>query len=189
LGALAGYTYVHEVMHDPGFISLIKSFMDEVTPVVPKISGVSVEDYKNVLIERFANPAIRDQITRICSEGSAKMPKWVLPSVAELLQKGFPTRLLGLVIASWIYYLKQGTNERGEPLEIIDARGAELRERARTAGIDPRPILAVTSIFGQQLPSNEAFVSEVERALDLLGKIGVAATIRRYLSSTGGQVL
>jgi mannitol 2-dehydrogenase len=189
LGALGGYTYVHEVMQDPGFISLIESFMNEVTPVVPKIPGVSVEDYKKVLIERFANPAIRDQITRICSEGSAKMPKWVLPSVAELLQKGLPTRLLGLVIASWIYYLKQGTNQRGEPLEIIDARGAELRERARIAGLDPRPMLAVTSIFGQQLPSNPAFVSEVERALDLLSKIGVAATMRRYLSSTGEPVL
>ena len=189
LGALTGYTYVHEVMQDPLFISFIESFMEEVTPVVPHIPGVSVDDYKKTLIERFANPAIRDQVTRICSEGSAKIPKWILPSIAELLEKGSSTRLLSLVIGSWIHYLKQGVDEQGKPLEIIDARGVELRERARTAGTDPRPMLAVTSIFGQQLPSSAVFVSEVSEALDLLARDSAAATMRRYLSSTGKSVL
>ncbi len=184
-GALAGYTYVHEVMQDPLFISFIERFMEEVTPVVPHIPGVSVRDYKKVLIERFANPAIRDQVTRICSEGSAKIPKWVLPSIAELLAKGAPTKLMSLVVASWIHYLKQGVNEGGEALEILDVRGPELREKARAAGTDPRPMLAIASIFGEELPANPVFVSQVSEALNLLSKLGAAATMRRYLSTTG----
>ncbi len=183
LGALSGYTYVHEVMQDPLFISFIERFMDEVTPVVPEIPGVSVDDYKKVLVERFANPAIRDQITRICSEGSAKMPKWVLPSIVELLDQGGSTKLLSLVIASWIRYLGQGVDEQGKALEIIDARAAKLRETARAAGTDPRPMLAVTSIFEQELPSSEMFVAEVKRGLELLSSVGAAATMRRYLSA------
>ncbi len=182
LGALAGYTYVHEVMQDALFVAFIERFMEEVTPVVPKIPGVSVKDYKKVLMERFANPAIHDQVTRICSEGSAKLPKWVLPSILELMEQSRSINLLSLVIASWIHYLKEGVNERGEALEIVDARAAELRAIAKAAGTDPRPMLAVTSIFGEVLPISAVFVANVERALQLLAKMGAATTMRQYLS-------
>ncbi len=181
LGALTGYTYVHEVMHDPLFISFIREFMEEVTPVVPVIPGTSVGDYKKVLIERFANPAIHDQVTRICSEGSAKMPKWVLPSIVELVEKGCSVHLLSLVIASWIHYLKQGVDEQGKPLEIVDARAAELQAVAKTLETDPRPMLAISSIFGSVLPSNAGFVGNVEQALKTLSRLGAAATMHKYL--------
>ncbi len=178
LGALHGYTYVHEVMQDPLFVSFIEKFMAEVTPVVPKIPGTSVDEYKKVLIERFANPSIRDQVTRICSEGSAKMPKWVFPSIVELLDKQGSIDLLSLVVASWIHYFQQGVDEQGRKLDIIDARAAELSQIAKSGGTDPRPMLAITSIFGQQLPANPAFVSKVERALKMLSTHGAAATIK-----------
>ena len=182
LGALAGYTYVHDVMHDPLFVSFIRKFMDEVTPVVPSIPGVSVEDYKKVLVERFANPAIHDQVTRICSEGSAKMPKWVLPSIEELLQRSRSIELLSLVVASWIYYMRQGVDERGRPLDIVDARSAELRQQARMVDRDPRSFLTIHSIFGHALPANSVFVRQVQRALESLSDLGTAATLRLYLS-------
>ena len=184
LGALAGYTYVHEVMQDPLFATFIENFMEEVAPVVPAIPGTSVADYKKVLIERFSNPTINDQVTRICSEGSAKMPKWVLPSIAELMEKGGSVELLSLVIASWIHYLKTGVDERGQPLNIIDARAAELTGIAKTVGTDPHPMLNVKSIFGQVLPANAIFVANVEEALQSLTRIGATATMRQYLSQT-----
>ncbi len=189
LGALTGYTFVHEVMHDEVFVKFIRAFMDEVTPVVPKIPGVSVDEYKRVLVERFANPAIRDQVTRICSEGSAKMPKWVLPSIADLLERGNSVHLLSLVIASWIFYLKGGPDERGKVLEIIDARAGELGEISKSAGLDPRAVLGVTSIFGQVLPSNAGFVEQVQRGMELLSKMGARATMQMYLSPEGKGAL
>jgi len=184
LGALAGYTFVHEVMQDALFRSFVESFMKEVTPVVPKIPGTSVTEYKRTLIERFSNPTINDQMTRICSEGSAKIPKWLLPSIAELLEKGKSIELLSLVVASWIHYLKQGIDERGQALTIIDARAAELTAIAKTAGTDPRPVFAIKSIFGQALPANQLFVAKAEAALQELSKLGAAATMRQYLSKT-----
>jgi mannitol 2-dehydrogenase len=184
LGAVAGYTHVHEIMQDALFRMFIENFMEEVTPVVPKIPGTSVKEYKRVLIERFSNPTINDQVTRICSEGSAKIPKWVLPSIAELLETQMSIELLCLVIASWIHYYTQGSDERGQPLTIIDARAAELTRIAKTAGTDPRPILAITSIFSEALPANNLFVAKVEAALQALSKLGTAATMRQYSSHT-----
>ena len=181
LGALAGYTYVHEVMQDERFRRFIEAFMEEVTPVVPKIPGTSVSDYKKTLMHRFSNPTINDQVTRICSEGSAKMPKWVLPSALELLDKGGSVALLSVVIASWIHYLKQGIDEQGKPLDIVDARAVELTGIAKTIGTDPRPMLSVHSIFGPALPGNELFVKKVEAALQMLERDGAFATMQRCL--------
>ncbi len=185
LGALKGYTYVHEVMQDSLFVSFITAFMEEVTPVVPVIPGTSVGEYKKVLLERFANPGIHDQVTRICSEGSAKMPKWVLPSILELLREGRSIELLSLVIASWIYYFKAGTDEQGRVLEIVDARAAELQTIAAGSRVDPRPVLAISSIFGPVLPSSEHFVQKVAKALAVLNERGVTSTIHHYLASEG----
>ena len=182
LGALRGFTYVHEIMADPLFTGFIGRFMDEVTPVVPKIAGVSVADYKKSLIERFSNPTINDQVTRICSEGSAKLPKW-LPSIVELWKQSGDdsTELLSLVVASWIRYLSCELDERGRPIQKIDARADELTGIAGKSGLDPHPMLAVQSIFGTALPSNGKFVGSVESAIQQLAKSGVAATIDSYL--------
>ncbi len=182
LGALHGFTFVHDIMNDSLFNSFIESFMQEVTPVVPNIAGVSVADYKRSLMERFSNPTINDQVTRIASEGSAKIPKWLLPSIIELLEQRGRTRLLSLVVASWIFYLGHGIDEHGQSLDIIDARSAELTGIAKQAGIDPRPMLAVKSIFGQKLPADAQFVESVESALQMLSKFGVDGTLRSYLS-------
>ncbi len=182
LGALSGFTFVQDIMADPLFVSFIERFMEEVTPVVPRIAGVSVTEYKQTLIERFSNPTINDQVTRICSEGSAKIPKWLLPSIQQLLNTGAPTTLLSLVVASWLFYLGQGIDQSGRALDIVDARAAELTRIAKSAGSDPRPMFALRSIFGESLPANEGFVVAVEAALQMLSSIGPAATMRMYLA-------
>ncbi len=185
LGALKGYTYVHEVMADALFTEFIAAFMEEVTPVVPVIPGTSVVEYKATLIKRFQNPTINDQVTRICSEGSAKLPKWLLPSIAELADRRLSTGLPSLVVASWIFYLGRGADERGRPLDVLDARAGELRGVASAAGLDPRPLLAVRSIFGEKLPANVEFVRAVEAAMRRLAGDGVEATLRQALASAG----
>ena len=182
LGALAGYTYVHEVMQEPLFHRFIEAFMEEVTPVVPVIPGISVSDYKRTLLHRFLNPTINDQVTRLCSEGSAKIPKWVLPSIAELRAQGRGIDLLSLVIAAWIFYLQRGVDERGQTLHIIDARADELRRIAQHGGLDPRSFLHINSIFGDNLPNDATFVAQVEAALRNLGQHGTQPTLRLALA-------
>ena len=184
LGALAGHTFAHEVMQDTVFDVFIKAFMDEVTPVVPIISGTSIPNYKSTLIERFGNPTINDRVARLCSEGSAKMPKWVLPSVVELAEKRSSTKLLSLVVAAWIKYLQSPTDERGNPIEVVDARAEELKRTARHIGDDPRPFIAMKSIFGPAYFAEPAFTSEVEAALKSLSTVGARETIRRYAPAT-----
>ena len=181
LGALAGFRYVHDVLADPLFAQFITAFMEEVTPVVPIIPGTSVEAYKRTLMERFSNPTINDQVTRICSEGSAKFPKWLVPSVSDLLARGAPTPLLALVVAGWIVYLAGDLDEKGQPLERIDARGPELTALARSS---TSAILGVRSIFGEELPSHPAFPQAVASSIHALRRGGVHQTLRDALTAS-----
>jgi mannitol 2-dehydrogenase len=184
LGALTGHTFAHQVMQDPIFDVFIKAFMDEVTPVVPLIPGTFIPNYKSTLIERFANPTINDRVARLCSEGSAKMPKWVLPSVVELAEKRSSTKLLSLVIAAWIKYLQSPTDERANPIEVVDARADELKRAATAVGDDPRPFIAMKSLFGPTYFAEPAFANDVQVALKSLSAIGARETIRRYTAAT-----
>ena len=181
LGALAGFKYVQDILADPLFVRFIEMFMEEVTPVVPLIADTSVAEYKRSLIERFSNPTINDQVTRICSEGSSKLPKWLLPSIQELLDQSLPTNLLALVVASWIFYLGEGVDQHGKRLDVMDARAAELSRIAKSGGSDPKAMLAVQSIFGSRLPAHQRFQDEMRTALQMFHHNGAIHTLRRYV--------
>lgn len=181
LGYLAGHSYIYEIMGDPGFRKYILDLMnEEVTPILKPVPGVDLEAYKQTLIERFANPKIKDQTTRICLHGSAKVPKFILPTIREQLARGGSVRRLSLAVASWCRFLA-GTDEQGNPIEINDPMADELHRQAKAAGQDPKLFLEMREIFGDDLPQSRVFVEEVSQALRSLYDVGSKATLARYL--------
>jgi mannitol-1-phosphate/altronate dehydrogenase len=180
LGYLCGYRYVHEVMGDPLFQAFITRLMDvEVTPLLPPVPGVDLGEYKRTLIERFANPKIGDQLARICTDGSARMPKFLLPSVSEALASGRPHRLLTLALAGWFRYLR-GVDEDGKAIALQDQMASELQSCAVAGQDDPRPLLSIHSLFGD-LAQNETFVGELAECLRDVSALGARAALSTYL--------
>lgn len=181
LGFLCGFTYIHEVMADDLFVRYIQTLMaQEVAPLLPPVPGVDLADYQATLIHRFANPAIGDQVTRICLDGSSKVPTFVVPSLQEAAAQGRPTHLLSLAVAGWMRYLS-GVDEQGKPIAIEDARAEELRALAQEGGPDPRPLLSRTDLFGD-LGQNAQLVQELGNALSHLYADGACATLTAWLS-------
>jgi mannitol-1-phosphate/altronate dehydrogenase len=177
LGYLAGHRHVHEAMADPGLRRLVERMMDEeVTPLLPPVPGIDLTAYKRSLIERFQNPKIKDTLARLAFGGSDRMPKFLLPSLAEALAQGRPHRWLTLATAGWLRYLR-GVDEQGQEIVLEDDRAAELRQRANEGGSDPRPLLAVTRVFGD-LGQNQAWVEELGAALRDLDQRGARAVIQ-----------
>ena len=106
-GQLAGYKYVHEVMQDPLFNKFIWQMMQEETkPTLPEIDGVSIDDYCKTLVERFSNPAIMDQLSRICGGGTGKIPQFIMPTIAEAIWVNGPFRRLCFTAATWFHILQ-----------------------------------------------------------------------------------
>lgn len=131
--------------------------------------------YKRTLIERFSNPRMPDQLPRLCLNGAAKMPKFVLGSVRDRLQQSASVNYLGLVVAAWCRYL-QGTDDQGRTIEIDDPMAAVLTERAQNSDA-PRSILNLTEIFGEELPQSQQFVEAVTAHFNQLRDRGVKATL------------
>ena len=180
IGMLLGYRSVHETMEDRDIRKLVEKMMDEeVTPILSEVPGVDLTDYKRTLIERFANPAIRDQLSRIGIYGSSGIPKFVLPSIAEQLQRGGAIKLLSFTVASWFRYLT-GSDESGKEMPMLDPMAGTLRERAKAAGKDARRLLAMREIFDESLAKSPVFVDQVREALRSLYDEGARATLAKY---------
>jgi fructuronate reductase/mannitol 2-dehydrogenase len=176
LGYLAGYRTVDQVMADEVFRSFIERQMcEEVAPLLPAVPGVDLDVYQRTLIERFSNPKIGDQLARICLEGSAKVPKFLVPALRDALDAALPHGCLTLAVAGWLRYLA-GVDDQGEPIELQDVRAQELQALALAGHDDPCPLLGVRDLFGD-LADREGFVVELRAALRELYARGARATL------------
>jgi len=174
LSALLGFEFVHDVMADDRMRRYLRAYMDEVTPTVPVPSGMDIPEYKATLIHRFSNPALCDQIGRICAQGSSKISKFLLPSLGELLVAGLPTRFLALAIASWLRYMR-GRDEQGLPLRIEDA-ALEQTQRL-LEGNEPVSPATLRFILGPELALDTGFAEQLRTTLRRLDTEGAVATI------------
>ncbi|MEQ9298408.1 MAG: mannitol dehydrogenase family protein [Cyclobacteriaceae bacterium] len=157
LGSIHGHETIGDCVNDPVFSAYLKSFMDlEVTPVLDQVDGVDLSEYKSSLIERFSNPNIKDHVSRICSESSAKLPKFLIPTIHENLAKGGSTEYATLILAAWCYYSDKGLNQRDEPLDIIDAMQEELHMAAKGTSTDTLSFLRLRALFND-LIDNHSF--------------------------------
>jgi mannitol 2-dehydrogenase len=178
--ALTGYRYVHEAATDPVLAAFVTDYLQlEARPTVPDVPGVDLDDYVAELIARFANPAIRDTLARLCAGGSDKIPKWVLPVVRQNLEAGRPVTRAATLIASWATYA-QGLDEAGRPIEVVDALHDEITERARLQRTDRLSFIANERVFGD-LARQPAFAEPYVRALNSFQRLGA----RQALAQVG----
>ena len=176
LGYLDGYRYAHEVCQDKLYVDFLLGYMDhEGTPTLPPVPGVDLDRYKHQLIERFANPEVRDTLARLCAESSDRIPKWLLPVVREQLAAGREIKRAVLVVASWARYA-EGVDEQGQPIEVVDRLRDKLVDRAQHNREDPLVFIADPDLFGD-LASDERFVTPYKAALRSLHEIGARATV------------
>ncbi|MDO6737446.1 mannitol dehydrogenase family protein [Wenyingzhuangia sp. 2_MG-2023] len=172
LGALIGYNTIDEVVHNKNISTFLKGYMDdEVTATLGTLEGVDLEVYKKSLIERFGNSNIKDQIDRICSESSAKIPIFILPTVNAQLKDKVKIKHAAFVLAAWAIY-SIGKDEKGNDLSIKDALKITLQEKAIQAQNNPKVFLEIETVFGD-LSKNEAFVKAFENAYKSIVEQGV----------------
>lgn len=179
LGTLSGYTYVHEAMADPLIRQAIGHLMAEVSPTLHPVPGIDLDRYKQTLIERFSNPKIRDQLSRLCLNSSAKLPEWVVASLRDKLRQGGTIDYLSLTIAAWFRYLS-GQDDQGKTISVNDPMADVLTQRAKSGGSDPSHLLSLSKLFGD-LPQSSHFVEIVTNHLRSLHEVGAEKTLTQLL--------
>jgi len=175
LGRLAGLTYIDETMRDAPLRAYMAALMDRETgPTVPPVPGIDLDEYKRTLIERFANPAIKDTVERVNTDAPLNV---LLDPIRARLGAGGSVELLALALAAWMRRVR-GEDEAGQPIDVRHPLAPLLRERAVAGGPDPAPLLAVEPLFGE-LGRDSRLAGPAGRWLASLYEHGSTRTVQR----------
>jgi len=186
LGYLSGYRYVSEAIAHPAIRALIYELMtDEVISTLPT-AVCNLGGYRDALLERFQNPALKHQTWQIAMDGSQKLPQRLLGTIRDRLAQKLPVTRAALGVAAWMRYVA-GTDEQGRAIDVRDPLASRLRQIAESAEGSPARLadglLRVAEVFGDDLPRNDAFRVELVSHLTSLFHRGALETARRACGS------
>ncbi len=180
--ALCGYRMVHDAARDPLFVEFLRSYFDsEAVPTLRPVPGIDLRAYTRGLIERFANPGVRDTVARLCAYSSDRIPKWLLPVIRDNLRTGGPIRLASATVASWARYA-EAVGDCGEAIDVVDNLAGSLVPLARSQRRYPTAFIDNAELFGD-LAQAPRFVEAYRWALDSLHDRGARATLAALLQS------
>jgi mannitol 2-dehydrogenase len=181
MGRLAGYVTIDEATADPLIARFMGALMDRETgPTIPDVPGIDLPRYKATLIERFANPAIKDTVERVNTDAPLNI---LVDPIRDRLRAGQPVELLGLALAAWLRRVR-GEDEQGQPIDVRHPLAEQLRANAIEGGADPRPLLAMTQLFGEA-GTDARLVEPVGRWLALLYAKGARETLAEASRTLG----
>ena len=154
LMAIAGVVYVDEAVALPAVRRYLERFLStEAIPTLTEIPGHPAVDYARTVLDRFANAGVRDQIARLCIDGTAKFPSFLIPTIERQLELNGPVECAALALAGWARYL--ATVPAAE--RAYDPRGDRAATFATRALEDPRAFLEFDEVFTPRLRDSSRF--------------------------------
>lgn len=177
---LMGARYVDEAMRLPGIPRLLQNFWDrDAHPLVAPPSGYSIPVFTQKVLERFANPAIKDQLLRVASDGASKIVVFHGRTIAELIASGRDVMREAFLIACFARYVR-GVDDRGARFEAVEPHIGKA-DWDRLNGGDPFAVLDIAAFRGLALRQSERFLSAFQRICLQLEASGAAATLAQLL--------
>ena len=149
---------------------------DEAIPTLRAVPGIDLDHYCDQLIARFSSKAIRDTLTRQVVDGSDRIPKFLLPVIAEQLAVGRSIARGALVLAAWSRFL-EGNADDGTHTAPQDKRLDDLRQAVAAEQRNPGAFLSYEPVSGD-LGSNDALVAAFVRGRADLSDHGARATLQ-----------
>lgn len=184
LGYLAGHEFVNEAIAEPVLARFVSELMtQEVMETLPPGVGDLVA-YRDALLERFANPALRHRTWQIAMDGSQKLPQRLLGTIRDRLARGQSIKLLSLGISAWMRYAT-GVDELGDAIDVRDPLAERFEMITASAEGEPGRLvdgfLGLREVFGEDLPRNELFRETLCAHITSLFQCGALETVRQIL--------
>ncbi|CAN5381729.1 mannitol dehydrogenase family protein [soil metagenome] len=154
---LMGYRKVDKALQDERLVRLLRNFMDiDITPYVPAPGDTDLEQYKQTLIERFANPSVSDQLSRLCADGISKFPVYILPNLGKMIHDGKDLTRMAFLLAAYRHYLRVKHDDDGVGYEIAEP-WITSEDNERIASDDPIDFLSMSAFTGIPLTTENRF--------------------------------
>lgn len=157
-----------------------KVALEEITPHIRPVPGMTPKAYVDLINRRFSNPSIVDTTRRVAFDGSSRHPGFVLPVIRDALAAKTPIEGLALTEALWAR-MCEGTREDGSVIEPNDPLWDTLQESARAAKSDPIRWLEQRMLY-DDLAYNTRFAEVFSSWLAVIWSDGVEAALSDYLA-------
>ncbi len=106
-GTLKGYRFIHEGTHDPVIRKFAFDYVtDDVIPVLLPCP-IDLAAYRDIVLDRFGNPAIEDTNQRVAMDGFSKIPGFIAPTIRERLARGQSIDSVAMLPALFLAYLQR----------------------------------------------------------------------------------
>jgi len=165
-GTLLGLQFIHEGTLTPAVRQMAFDYVtDDVIPCLSRPgepSPVDLPRYRDVVLERFSNPAIRDTNQRVAADGFSKIPGFIAPTVRERLAAGAGIDSVAMLPALFLAFLQRW--HRGE-----------LAYTYQDQGMDP----AVAHAICDAADPVAAFCADAGLWGDLAGDARLLSAVRR----------
>lgn len=166
-GTLLGYQFIHEGTQHAAVRQLAYDYVtDDVIPCLhtpERPSPIDLAAYRDVVLERFSNPAIRDTNQRVAMDGFAKIPGFITPTIRERLARNESIASVAMLPALFLSFLQRW--HRGELAYTYQDQGMDPTDaHAICAAQDPVAAFCANDVLWGPLAGDKRLVAALREA-------------------------
>jgi D-arabinitol 4-dehydrogenase len=166
-GTLKGLSFIHDGMAVPAIRQMAHDYVTN--DVIPCLhtpehpSPIDLPAYRDVVLERFGNPHVRDTNQRVAMDGFSKIPGFVVPTLRECIARGAPMDSTAVLPALFFAFL--GRWHRGElPYAYQDGVMDPAAAHAFFAAPDPLAAFCRDPLLWGPLAGNATLLAAIRAA-------------------------
>lgn len=177
-GTLRGYGFIHEGTQDPAVRRIAFDYItDDVIPCLStpdRPAPIDLAAYRDVVLERFGNVAVRDSNQRVAMDAWSKIPGFIVPTIRERLAANASIASVMMLPALFLAFLQRW--HRGEiPYEYHDQMMDPAVAHAICAAPDPIAAFCGDRVLWGELAGDARIIRETGSAAERVAAF-VAAT-------------
>jgi D-arabinitol 4-dehydrogenase len=162
-GTLRGYQFIHEGTLDHTIEQMAFDYatQDAIPALTP--SPIDLPAYRDIVLQRFANPAICDTNQRVAMDGFSKIPGFIAPTIRERLAAGKSIDAVAMLPALFLACLQRWHLGR-LPYTYEDQAMDPAVAHAICASTDPVKALVANAQLWHELANDERLLAALRAA-------------------------
>jgi D-arabinitol 4-dehydrogenase len=106
-GTLIGLRFIHEGVRVAAIRRMAYEYATQEAIPVLSPSPIDLAAYRDIVLERFANPHLRDGNSRVAMDGYSKIPGFIVPTIRERLARGQSIARTAVLPALFFNFLRR----------------------------------------------------------------------------------
>jgi mannitol 2-dehydrogenase len=173
---------VDEAMSDGLFAEYIQRFMErDITPYIPAPPNTDVDAYRETFMERLKNPAISDQLARLCFDGISKIPQFIMPFALAKMQARDDMARIAFFAAAYRQYLRSRRDDSGAAYEVDDPFLTE-GDCDNVASDSPADFMNLSCFAGADFSASDTFMGAFAENAANIAKLGIRPALEKMMT-------